>query len=202
MDGETILNFVRNYGLIAVFLIIMLEYACFPMPSEIVLPLSGAYAAFYGQPFLLVLFVSVLAGVCGSLLCYLVGYYGGTPLLVRLSTRYRKITPGIKASQEWFDKHGSMSVVVARVLPFCRTYISFVAGLSRQRAYKFLGLSAIGITAWNLLLVGLGFKLAGNLEDVTMFLTRYTYILIPVVFVIVILVARRIMKNMQTNKVK
>ena len=202
MDGETILNFVRNYGMIAVFVMIMLEYACFPMPSEIVLPLAGAYAAYYGQSFLLVLLISVIAGVCGSLICYLIGFYGGTPLLDRMARRYSKIVPGIEASQQWFDQHGSKSVVIARVLPFCRTYISFVAGLSRQKLYKFLPLSALGIFVWNLVLVGLGFKLAGNLGAVTTFVTRYTYILIPFVFLIVFLIIRRIIKNMKVEKAK
>jgi len=81
MNTAVIFEIISRYGLIAVFIIIALEYACFPLPSEIVLPFAGAYAASQGIPFLVILLISALAGLLGSLICYLVGRIGGNALL-------------------------------------------------------------------------------------------------------------------------
>ena len=67
---EYITNVIENYGLIAIFLVIALEYACFPVPSELVLPLSGAVAAQGKFNFLAVYLLSILAGLIGSYICY------------------------------------------------------------------------------------------------------------------------------------
>ncbi|MBP3909688.1 MAG: DedA family protein, partial [Turicibacter sp.] len=74
---EWIIDFITQYGLIAMFLFIALEYACLPLPSEVVLPLSGAMAVSSGRPLVLVIIISVVAGLLGSMICYSIGYSGG-----------------------------------------------------------------------------------------------------------------------------
>ena len=78
------MNAIDSYGLIAVFVLILLEYACFPLPSEVVLPFSGAIASQSDWTFLAILGFSVLAGVLGALACYLIGYFGGYPLVKKI----------------------------------------------------------------------------------------------------------------------
>jgi membrane protein DedA with SNARE-associated domain len=202
MDSGIIYSFIENYGLIAVFILIMLEYACFPLPSEIVLPFAGAYAAIYGVPFYAILFISIAAGLCGCLICYLIGFFGGAALLERLGRRFHNTAAGFEASKQWFDRYGSLSVIIARVLPLCRTYISFVSGLSRQKLIKFLALSAVGISVWNLVLVGLGFKLAAHWDIIALYARRYTFILLPVVILIVFIIFCQIKKLMSSIKTK
>ena len=85
--------------------------------------------------------------------------------------------------------------MLGRVLPLCRTYISFISGLSRQNVIKFLGYSAIGITLWNLVLVGFGFKIADHWEIISVYAKRYTYVLLPVVILIVFIIICNIKKN-------
>ena len=202
MDSGIIYSFIENYGLIAVFILIMLEYACFPLPSEIVLPFAGAYAAIYGVPFYAILFISIAAGLCGCLICYLIGFFGGAALLERLGRRFHKTAAGFEASKQWFDRYGGLSVIIARVLPLCRTYISFISGLSRQKIVKFLALSAVGISVWNLVLVGLGFRLAAHWDIIAVYARRYTFILLPVVIFIVFMIFFRIKKTMSSIKTK
>ena len=72
---------IYEYGLIAMFLIIMLEYACFPVSSEIVLPLSGAMASINNTHFLVILPLSILAGLLGTGVCYTVGWFGGGAII-------------------------------------------------------------------------------------------------------------------------
>lgn len=200
MNGTAVFTLIQSYGLIAVFVLIMLEYACFPVPSEIVLPLAGAYAAVYGVPFLEILLISVTAGICGCLICYLIGYYGGVALLDRITLRFSGTSAGIEASRQWFDQYGSISVVIGRVLPLCRTYISFIAGLSRQRVLKFTALSAMGITVWNLVLVGLGYKLAAHWDIIARYARQYTYILLPFVLLLIVFIILKIKKSVRNLK--
>lgn len=191
MGSGEFLSLIQTYGLAAIFLMIALEYACFPVPSEVVLPFSGAFAGARGIPFWQVLLCSVAAGLTGSLLCYLIGRFGGR-LVARLERRSPGVAKGVAASRRWFDRYGGASVMFGRVLPVCRTYISFAAGLSRQPPARFLAYSAVGISVWNLVLTGLGYRLAAHWGEITVFIRKYTYALLPVVLVIIFAVICRI----------
>lgn len=191
MGSGDFLNWIQTYGMAAIFLIVALEYACFPVPSELVLPFSGAFAGARGIPFWQLLLCSVAAGLAGSLLCYLLGRFGGRAV-ARLERRSAGVARGVAASRRWFERYGGASVMFGRVLPICRTYISFAAGLSRQPPLRFVGYSAVGIAVWNLVLTGLGYRLAAHWGEITVFARKYTYALLPVVLVVIFVVVCRI----------
>ena len=170
---EYITNVIENYGLIAIFLVIALEYACFPVPSELVLPLSGAVAAQGKFNFLAVYLLSILAGLVGSYICYAIGRYGGVPLLRKIEARFPKFGGGILIAKEKFEKYSTLSVGLCRVVPLCRTYISFVAGLAQQNIALFSVASAAGIGVWNAILVGLGYLLSANWQIVMVYYNKY-----------------------------
>ncbi|NJA35978.1 DedA family protein, partial [Clostridioides difficile] len=121
-------SFILQYGLISVFVLIMIEYACFPLPSEVVLPLCGAIAARNHFGFLTILILSIIAGILGSIFCYTVGNWGGKSIINKIIEICPKAKKGIFASQDYFNKYSSISVCVCRLIPLCRTYISFIAG--------------------------------------------------------------------------
>ena len=81
-------DLIYEYGLVAMFIIIMLEYACFPVSSEIVLPLSGAVASINNTHFLVILPLSVIAGIIGTGACYTVGWYGGGAIINAIKRKY------------------------------------------------------------------------------------------------------------------
>ena len=191
VSSGAILQLIDSYGLAAVFLAILLEYACFPVPSEIVLPFAGAFASLRGIAFWQILLLSMAAGLGGCTVCYLAGRFGDR-LLDRLGRRFPRLREGLDASRRWFDRYGGLSVMFGRVLPICRTYISLIAGLSRQNPVKFLAYSAVGIAAWNTVLVWLGFRLAADWGSITIMVRKYTYFLLPVVLVLIYAVVCRI----------
>ena len=199
MELSAFFQFIGQFGLIAVFFIIALEYACIPVPSEHVLPIAGAFAARNGIPFWAVLAVSVAAGVFGSLLCYLAGYYGGGRLLERLRAKHPKTGSGLDSARAWMERFGPLSVLVGRVLPLCRTWISLIAGMSRLSPARFIVFSAAGITVWNAALVGLGFRLGLKWEDASSFARRYQMLLMPVVAVVVAVIIFRIVKGRKSK---
>ena len=126
-------SFLQNYGIWAMFVLIMLEYACFPVSSEIILPLAGVMAAGQGLffPFLV--------------------------LLERIMKRFSSMEKPILTSYRVFGNHEKSAVLVSRVIPLCRTYIGFVAGAMGQNISRYLLYSAIGIVTWNTVLTGLGY---------------------------------------------
>ncbi len=151
---ETLL---QNYGMAAIFLLILMEYACFPVSSEIVLPLAGALAAGHGLSFPTLVLFSTLAGLGGCMITYFIGRAGGSPLLERIMRRFPSMEKPILASYRTFGNHGKGAVFFSRLIPLCRTYIGFVAGAMKQVPASYLLYSGFGILIWNTVLTGLGY---------------------------------------------
>lgn len=156
-QAEWAVELLSQFGLAGIFVATALEYACLPMPSEVLLPLAGSLAAAAGLPLALTVSVTVLAGLTGSALCYALGALGGRPLLRRLLCRFPAALRQLEITECWHRRTGGLSVMLSRVIPLFRTWISFVAGLCRQSFPHFLLYSAMGIIVWNTLLVWGGY---------------------------------------------
>ncbi len=180
-------NLIYEYGLIAMFFLILIEYACFPISSEIVLPFSGAVASYQHISFFLIIIVSVIAGLLGTSICYLIGRTGGLPLINKIKKRFPSTQKGLDSSFERFDKYGSWAVCIGRVIPICRTYIAFVSGVTKQRYSVFITSSAAGITVWNIILIGLGYTLRENWRIALEYYSRYKVVLLPLLFIALLL---------------
>lgn len=163
----------ESMGLVFIFIIILLEYACFPIPSEIILPLSGVLSLQLKIPFLSVYLLSVLAGIIGCAICYLVGYFGGYPLIRTLFGRSDNMMGRLTRTCNWYEKHGCYTVMIGRVIPIFRTWISFVAGLCRQSPLSFFLYSTVGISIWNALLLGAGYFFTENYRAVSGLISNY-----------------------------
>ncbi len=161
------------YELSLMFFLILIEYACFPVSSELVLPLSGAFAKNAEIPFLLTLFLSSLAGVIGVSITYALGRYGGSPLLERLMNRFKRTRKPILASYRFFGDHGRLAVCLGRLVPICRTYISFIAGASGEAFSGYLLFSALGITLWNGVLLSIGYYFMQYKDRIFYYFDRY-----------------------------
>ena len=184
---ETVFSLFERYGIFAMILIIFLEYACFPISSELVLPFSGAVARAENVSFFLLLPLSVLAGLLGTGLCYLLGRLGGDAVLTKLTHRFPKTQKAINSSRAKFTKYGAGAVCIGRVIPLCRTYIAFVAGAVGQSPSVYFPYSFLGITIWNSALLSLGYFLQGNWGAVSGYYARYKQYLLPVLMVIIVL---------------
>jgi membrane protein DedA with SNARE-associated domain len=175
---ESILNYLivitSEIGYIGVITIVGLEYACFPLPSEIVLPFVGFLAASGAVSYIGVLIASTIAGILGSLVCYYIGYFGGKPILDRIGDKVPSSRKSIFAAKNTFDKYDKISVMIARVLPLARTYISIPAGIARMNVFKFILFSSIGIIIWNTVLISLGYYLGSNWMMVEQLMKKYT----------------------------
>lgn len=189
---EQILLWIETYGTPAILLLIALEYACFPISSELVLPVAGAIGAGCGIPLPLLVLYSSLAGLAGTSLTYAIGRYGGSPLIEKFMSRFPSAKKPILSSYRTFGNHGKSAVCLGRVIPICRTYIAFVAGACGQSYPTYAIYSAIGIMIWNSVLLTLGYYFYQFREQFFLYFNKYkTVILFAGLLLIVLLLVTR-----------
>jgi len=189
-----ILDFIRHVyqilGWPGVVLLMAIESACIPLPSEIIMPLSGWMLI--ADKGLGVEYV-VLAGLCGavgnvigSVIAYWVGAWGGRPFLHRYGKYVLVSHHDIEVADRWFDRYGDQIVFLSRLLPAVRTFISFPAGIARMKMGKFLLYSFLGSFPWSVGLAYGGYLLGQNWERIREVMRPFD---IPILVIFLALVA-------------
>ena len=196
--GIVIEEFILNYGIISIFIIVALEYANLPLPSEIVLPLAGILASEYNMNIVLVIFASIIGGIVGSLTNYYLGYFLGNPLIYKLKNKYPKTKRAIKESYRWMEKYEKISVMLSRLVPLARTFISIVAGVTRMGVWEFILYSSLGISIWNIMLIIIGFIIGDNMNQISYILGTYSKVI--AILLVMSFIVYLIAKNIKTNK--
>jgi len=165
---------IGSYGVWAVFILMVLESACIPVPSEAIM-LFGGFLAGQGKTTLFAVIVAGVAGnLVGSWIAYWVGLKKGRDWA--LQWHWLHITPErLDKADRWFDRYGSWAVLIARMLPIIRTFISFPAGVSRMPFWRFTILTVIGCIPWVTLLAWLGLLVGDNWEAVQHKLHYFDY---------------------------
>lgn len=146
--SNIVIGFIQETGYFGVFICMVLESACIPLPSEVIMPFSG-YVAWKGTMSILgVTFVGALGNLVGSWIAYLVGLYGGRPFLEKYG-RYILITKKkLEMAEEWFARYGHEAVLISRMLPIVRTFISLPAGIAEMDLKRFTIYTFIGSVPW------------------------------------------------------
>jgi membrane protein DedA with SNARE-associated domain len=180
---------IVRYGYLAIFVLMVLESACVPIPSEVTMLFGGALvsASFLAPDQQLDLWLVALAGtggnVVGSWLAYWAGYAGGRPLIDRWG-RYLLIRPHeVDRAHDWFERHGELAVFGGRLLPVVRTFISLPAGVVRMGFGKFTVYTVLGCLPWCLLLTWLGYLLGERWETVERIFRPFAWGIAAAIFV-------------------
>lgn len=182
---------INTMGIKGALLLTFLEYACFPIPSEVVLPVLGYQVNKEGN-FIGILILSIIVSLIACIILYSVGYYGGSVLLDKIYNRFNKSRKGIDACKKFIEKHAKFTLIVARMIPLSRTYISLVAGALKCSFYPYLFCSMIGIGIWNAILIGFGFMLFTNIGLVSVIYEKYKIlILIALSVSIIVLLVKK-----------
>ncbi len=163
-----ILDWISNYGYWGIILLMALESATLPVPSEIVMPFAGFLVAEQGQ---MSLWGIILAGTVGctigSVAAYAFGYYAGRPLILRYGKYILLREHHLVRAEKWFQKYGDKATFIARLLPVIRTVISLPAGISKMRFKPFIIYSFVGSLPWTALLGYIGFVLGQHWREVS-----------------------------------
>lgn len=179
---------VSAAGYWGIILLMGIESANIPLPSEIIMPYGG-YLVFL-HPDRFSIWGMGLAGavgcVWGSLVGYWMGRYGGRPLIERYGRYVLIHRRDLDRADNWFKKYGDAAVFIGRLLPVIRTFISFPAGVARIRLDKFVFYTFLGSLPWCLALAYAG-KILGEQWEAR--LSKYFHgadILIVVVFLLLV----------------
>jgi len=150
---------ISTLGYGGIVLLMAIESACIPLPSEIIMPFSG-YLVYTGRFNIWLVAVAGAWGcVVGSLVAYWVGMYGGRPLIEKYGKFVLVSKHDLDLADRWFDRFGEVIVFVSRLLPAIRTFIAFPAGVARMNLKKFIIYTFAGSLPWCLGLAYVGQKL-------------------------------------------
>jgi membrane protein DedA with SNARE-associated domain len=141
-------NVVGDLGLPGVFLLMTLESACIPIPSEATMLFAGFNVHNGEYSLFAVVAVGVGANLVGSWIAYAVGYYGRLELVERHGNKLHIKQSHLTLAERWFERWGAPAVFFSRMLPIVRTFISLPAGVARMPFWRFSVLTLLGCIPW------------------------------------------------------
>jgi membrane protein DedA with SNARE-associated domain len=174
-------HFITQYGYLAVFVLMLAESACIPVPSEVIMLLGGALAAGAvagAHPSLIgIIIAGVLGNVAGSYVAWAVGRYAGQAAVRRWGRRVGVREGEIDRATVWFQQHGNTAVLVGRVIPVVRTFISLPAGFAAMPPVRFGVYTTLGCIPWTAALGVAGYALGANWQSVANGFHGPTYVI-------------------------
>jgi membrane protein DedA with SNARE-associated domain len=172
-----IIETISFSGYLGVILLMAIESACIPLPSEIIMPFSG-YLVFRGD---FELFRVGLAGgfgcVVGSVPAYYLGLYGGRPLVEKYGKYVLISHRDLDLADRWFGRYGDWAIFFSRLLPVIRTFISFPAGVARMNFPRFVLYTFVGSVPWCLGLAYIGMKLGQEWNTLGVYFHRFDMVI-------------------------
>ena len=186
---------ISSGGYIGVIILMAIESACIPLPSEIIMPFSG-YLVFRGE---FDLFWVGLAGafgcVVGSVPAYYLGLYGGRPIIERFGKYVLISHHDLDIADRWFARYGDWAIFFSRLLPVVRTFISFPAGVARMNVPRFILYTLVGSFPWCLGLAYIGMKLGQNWDTLGVYFHKFDMIIGGIIVAGIIYYVFRHLKN-------
>jgi membrane protein DedA with SNARE-associated domain len=171
-----ITDIIATLGPIGVGALVALETLFPPIPSELILPLSG-YLASQGRMSLAMVIIGATVGsLVGALALYWAGAALGQKRLRRLAERMPLVEVGdLERAEGWFDRHGGLAVLIGRVVPVVRSLVSVPAGVEHMPLWRFVLYTIVGSGVYNLVLVGLGYVLGSRWKTVEQYSNYLNY---------------------------
>jgi membrane protein DedA with SNARE-associated domain len=158
-------NVVGDLGLAGIFVLMLPESACIPIPSEATMLFAGFNVAEGKYSLFAAVAVGVVANVLGSWIAYAIGYYGRVDLLEKHGKKLHVKPEHLVWADRWFERYGSATVFFTRMLPIIRTFISLPAGVARMPFWRFTVLTMLGCIPWIFMLAFIGKQAGDNWTD-------------------------------------
>jgi membrane protein DedA with SNARE-associated domain len=174
----------NTVGWLGVVVMMAIESACIPLPSEVIMPLSGGYLVHSWVDLVIAGLAGAIGCTLGSALAYWVGALGGRPLIEKYGKYILINHHHLDTADRWFARWGEATAFFSRLVPVVRTFISFPAGVARMNFPKFLLYTFLGSFPWSFLLAWAGWT--WNPRDVREALRPFD---IPIALIILALVA-------------
>lgn len=162
--SQAFLSFIDSWGYFAVAVLMAMENACIPVPSELILGFAGYLVSAERMTFTGAIIAGMIGGMAGSIFAYVVGATGGRKFVDKYGKYFFIKKSHVDLAQKWFDKYGVRAVFFSRMLPFVRTFISLPAGFARVDFKQFLFYTFAGSLPWTALILWAGVMLGDNWE--------------------------------------
>jgi len=165
-------HFLETWGYLAVFALSFISSMGLPVGAELAVIYGGVLASgqIHNEPhhlnIVIVIILASLAELLGSLAGYLIGFYGGRPLVDRFGKFVLLTHRDLDRAEAWFARHGEPLVLFGRFIPLLRSFVSLAAGLSEMAIAKFVVFTVIGCTIWCTALASLGYALGSSYNHV------------------------------------
>lgn len=160
--SSVFVNLIGSLGYIGIFVLMTLESMVAPVPSELVMPFAGFLVADGKMNFFLVIVISSLASVTGSLISYFIAFYGEKEMVHKFGKVFFLDKEEFAWTEKWFKKHGDATIFFSRFIPVIRHLISLPAGFARMDLKRFTASTLAGATLWNTFLLWIGVELRDN----------------------------------------
>jgi membrane protein DedA with SNARE-associated domain len=156
---------IDELGLVGIFVLMTLESACIPIPSEATMLFAGFNVSEGEYSLIVVTLVGSVANLVGSWIAYWIGRAGRVDILEKHGRKLHIKPSHLRWADTWFEKHGDITVLVTRMLPIVRTFISLPAGVARMPFVRFSVLTFVGCLPWVFMLAFIGQQVGENWED-------------------------------------
>jgi len=162
---EFAVDVIEKLGLPGIFVLMVAESACIPIPSEATFLFAGFNVSNGEYSMLAVVTVGTVANLVGSWIAYAVGYYGRIDILEKHGRKLHIKPSHLQWADRWFEKYGSATVFFSRMLPIIRTFISLPAGVARMPFWRFTVLTTLGCIPWIFMLTFIGQQVGEQWKD-------------------------------------
>ena len=156
---------IEKLGLPGIFILMVAESACIPIPSETTFLFAGFNVANGEYSMFAVVATGTAANVVGSWIAYAVGYYGRVDILEKHGKKLHIKPSHLAWADRWFERYGGWTVFLTRMLPIIRTFISLPAGVARMPFWRFTLLTTLGCIPWIFMLTYIGREVGENWEQ-------------------------------------
>ena len=174
-----VLVVITQMGYAGVAFLSALESMNIPVPSEVILPFAGFLASQGAFAFWWVVLAGTIGNVVGSLLSYYMGYLVRGRRTMRRSER---VQAEITRAHGWMDRYGDWAILLSRLLPLVRTFISFPLGVIRVHSlWRFTWLTFVGALAWSYVLTKIGFVLGENWQSLEQYYRKFDYAIVALI---------------------
>ena len=185
---STLTSIIQNLGWLGIVVIMALESANIPIPSEVTMPLAGwllveARGGTAIQAILVGGILGALGCLIGSVINYGIGAYGGRPFVERYGKYILISTKDIARADKWFARWGDWASFISRLLPVVRTFISFPAGMVRVNFWRFVVFTFLGSFIWCAILAYAGFVTGEHWEEIRRVMRPFDYPIIAIILI-------------------
>lgn len=203
--SSSIIHLIQSTGYFGIFVLMTLESALIPIPSEITMPFAGFLANKGSLSFPLVVLAGALGNLVGSLLAYAVGFYLEENVIVNLIAKYGKFI--LLSKHEYlkavhrFQKYGNGITFFSRLLPVVRTFISLPAGLAEMNIWKFSVYTFLGSVIWSGFLTYIGFYLGEQWKTLEVYFRKFDILILIIIVIAVLLYINHKLKIVKFPKI-